>query len=300
MNIKQLESFVCIVECGSFAAAAERLFATQSTISSRIQELEKHLGVQLFDRSHHRATLTPKGEQLLPFARQVVFLAQQATHEIGDKEAISGVLRIGAVGLVAITLLPRLVEAVRATYPNLILRLHIHLTHTVFQKLHAGAIDLALVTSPVTEPDVETYFLSSDEFVWMASPGLDLPEGALTPRDLQRWPILGFTQDSHHYPVIQRWFDSDGSIYAPVVSTNNMNLIAELTVAGAGVSLLPRRCYDRLVDQGLLRVIKTRPKLPLVEFVAAHKRNAQPQPLVRAIAAMAADLVNERTVGGED
>ena len=68
MNIKQLESLVSIVENGGFAAAAERLHTTQSAVSARIKELEKYLGIALFDRSSHRARLTAKGEELLPCA----------------------------------------------------------------------------------------------------------------------------------------------------------------------------------------------------------------------------------------
>jgi len=58
MNIKQIETFVRIVELGSFSAAAEALYASQSTVSARIKDLERYLGAELFDRSFHRAQLT--------------------------------------------------------------------------------------------------------------------------------------------------------------------------------------------------------------------------------------------------
>jgi DNA-binding transcriptional LysR family regulator len=63
MNIKQIETFVRIVELGSFSAAAEALYASQSTVSARIKDLERYLGAELFDRSFHRAQLTPKGHE---------------------------------------------------------------------------------------------------------------------------------------------------------------------------------------------------------------------------------------------
>ena len=58
MNMKQLETFYWVERLGSFSAAAERVHATQSTISMRIQELEQSLGVKLFDLSHRMARLT--------------------------------------------------------------------------------------------------------------------------------------------------------------------------------------------------------------------------------------------------
>ncbi|HVL09263.1 MAG TPA: LysR family transcriptional regulator, partial [Burkholderiaceae bacterium] len=59
MTLQQLETFFWTVTLGSFAAAAERLYTTQSTVSMRVRELERNLGVELFDRSLRSARLTP-------------------------------------------------------------------------------------------------------------------------------------------------------------------------------------------------------------------------------------------------
>jgi DNA-binding transcriptional LysR family regulator len=74
MNRKQLETFETIVRLGSFAAAAAKLNATQSTVSARIQELEESLGVQLFDRAQRKANLTTKGRELVSYAQTAIDL----------------------------------------------------------------------------------------------------------------------------------------------------------------------------------------------------------------------------------
>ena len=74
MNRKQLETFETIVRLGSFAAAAAKLNATQSTVSARIQELEKSLCVQLFDRAQRKANLTTKGRELVSYAQTAIDL----------------------------------------------------------------------------------------------------------------------------------------------------------------------------------------------------------------------------------
>ena len=170
MNIKQLESLVSIVENGGFAAAAERLHTTQSAVSARIKELEKYLGIALFDRSSHRARLTAKGEELLPYARQLVQLAQQATQRVSDPNSLSGILRIGAVGLIARRQLPRLIMEVRQRYPNVELRVEIDLARTVLEKFQDGEIDLALTTAPVKEANVDVLPIGHDHFVWLTCP----------------------------------------------------------------------------------------------------------------------------------
>ena len=57
MNIKQLETFYWIERLGSFSAAADKVFATQSTVSMRIHELEESLGVKLFDRTQQQCLI---------------------------------------------------------------------------------------------------------------------------------------------------------------------------------------------------------------------------------------------------
>lgn len=295
MNIKQIESFVCIVEQGSFAAAAETLFTTQSTISARIHELEKHFGVLLFDRSHHRARLTPKGEELLPYARQVVQLARQVTQRISDPNSLGGTVRIGVVGLVAIALLPDLVVEVRRRYPKVNLQIHAYLTRVLFDKLHNGEIDMAIVIAPVTELNVEVFPLGYDTFVWLASPSLQIPERVLDPVDLEQFPVLGFPEESHHYPVIHKWFNDNGAVYSPAISCNNMDVLANLTAAGVGITLLPQGCYQKLIEEGKLQILKTRPEIPKVKFVAIYKRGALLHPLVEVIAELAGAMGNQQS-----
>ena len=59
---EELESFVTIVECGTFRSAADKLIKSQSSISYAVKSLEDELGVSLFDRNFYRPRLTPEGE----------------------------------------------------------------------------------------------------------------------------------------------------------------------------------------------------------------------------------------------
>lgn len=71
MEIRQVQGVLAIVETGSFSAAAEELYVSQSSLSKLVMALEKELGVALFDRSKRKVMLTPAGEALLPHARAI-------------------------------------------------------------------------------------------------------------------------------------------------------------------------------------------------------------------------------------
>nr|WP_158447266.1 LysR family transcriptional regulator [Paraburkholderia sp. BL8N3] len=274
------------MDTGSFAAAAQTLNATQSTVSARIRELERSLGVDLFDRSQHRARLTAKGQDLVASAREIVVLASRVRHRIGDKEALTGTVRLGVVGLVAFTWLPKLMGALRERYPILAVVLDMGLTATLVDKLRNGDLDLALVTGPVVESGLQAISLGYDDFVWMCSPTLPVPARKLSPGELATWPVLGLSSQSHHYPVIERWFRDGNAEYRPVISCNNVRVLAELTVTGLGVSLLPRTSYHAEISAGKLRVIDTAPQIGPVQFVALRRHTAT-DPIVAAVAALA-------------
>jgi DNA-binding transcriptional LysR family regulator len=289
MNIRQLETFVRIVEHGSFARAARALNTTQSTVSARVKELEKYIGAEVFDRSYHRAALTPRGHQLFGFAKQLVDFASTLTVQFRDPAAVTGLVRLGVVGVVANTWLPKLVETLRKRYPGLSLRIDMSLTRVLVERLREGRLDVAIIAGQLSEPGVLSESLGFDDFVWMASPKLRIPRKVLGPADLQRWPILSLSEDSFHYPVIERWFHEAGAMYRSAASCNNMDVVAALTARGLGVSLLPRRCYRGEIAAKRLVVLDTKPRIPPVEFSLIHRLD-RPHPLVAPIAAVAQEV----------
>ena len=278
MDFRQIETFVRIVELGSFSAAAEAVHASQSTVSARIKALERFLGASLFDRSHHRPQLTPKGRELFESARQLVDYTHSLTRAIRDPAAMTGTLRLGVVGVVANTWLPALVKQLREQLPRLAIRLDVGLTRVLMDRLSEGRIDMAIIAGSVADPTLRQQLLGHDDFVWMAAPALALPRGlaTLSPHDIEQMPLLTWTEESHHFPVVQQWFRDAGITIRPIATSNNMDTLAELTRQGLGVSLLPRHCFRGDLARGSLRVITTQPPLPRVSFSLVHRIDREP------------------------
>lgn len=84
---KRLKIFAAVVEYGSFTAAASSLGLTQPAVSQSIAELEKTLGVQLFDRSRGEVRLTPKGELFMGYARQIMHWYNVANESLNPSSA---------------------------------------------------------------------------------------------------------------------------------------------------------------------------------------------------------------------
>lgn len=288
MNIRQLETFAVIVRLGSFSAAAAYLNSTQSTISARIQELEGDLGVSLFDRTQRRAHLTAKGRELLILAEKAVAIFTEIKHRVGAPEAISGVVRLGVSELVALTWLPGLTAIIGERYPSLRLELDVALTHSLLNRLRSAEIDIALIPGSGFDPDLRSLSLGSVSFAWMASGSTALPNRVLKPQDLACFRILSLGPHSIHHRTVTAWLNLQREERQPVAICNSMAVVASLTAAGYGVSLLPLTHYRAEIVTGSLRVLETEPGGSSVEFFAVYSTR-QPAIIPQIVAELACE-----------
>lgn len=166
ISLRQLEYFAAVAEWLSFRDAADACFVTQPGLSAQLKDLERLLGVQLFERSQRTVLLTPAGETLLPLAHGIL----TASDEFVDlarslTQPLSGTLRLGVIPTVAPYLLPKTLPALRQHYPQLQVLLHEDLTHRLLEFLSQGKLDLLLVALEADLGNVSTLTLTADPFV---------------------------------------------------------------------------------------------------------------------------------------
>lgn len=289
MNFKQLETFYWAATLGSFSAAAEQLRATQSTVSMRIIELERELGVGLFDRSQRVAKLTAKGRDLMGSAESMLRLSAEMRERVASEDAIPGVLRLGVAEVISITWLPKLVKAIHERFPRLTLELDEALTRDLVDRLEAGSLDLILAPGRVPGYNFSPISLGTVSFEWMASPALDLPERAIGPHELQQWPVIALARESYHHTSIEDWFKSGDAHCRRIDTCKSLGVAASLATAGLGVTLLPPSCYAREIESGSLRRIRTKPRFRPVEFTATGAIGGL-QPVTQRIARLAREV----------
>ena len=271
MNIRQLETFLAIVEDGSFATAAEKLNATTSTISTRIQELEESLGVILFDRSQRKIRLTPKGRELCRYAEKVTSAVADIRTFVTDTDMSAGLLRLGVAEMVAVTWLPKLVDLIHEQFQKLSLELNVSLTAELLRRMHADQFDLILAPGLTFDANFKTQPVGSVRFAWMAGRRLALPDRVIEPADLKDVRVLSLGKDSFHHHTVQQWLASIGEDQSKVDLCDSMDVIASLTGEGVGISLLPVKRYTPDIEAGNLRLLRTKPAGPNVGFFAIYR-----------------------------
>ncbi len=291
MNLKQIESFLWTARLGSFSAAARRLNTTQPAISMRVAELERSLRVVLFDRGSRSLRMTPKGREFADYARRITALTHEAEVRLGDPAQLTGRLKLGVTESVALTWLSSLVVRLNGQFPAMVIDLDVTLTQVVWQKLRNGDLDLAIVPGPVYGSDLVTTYLGSIQYTWMASPRLGLwPSGRrLSPRDLSIAPVITLSEDSNLHEVIESWFGRNDSSPRRVDVCNSLGVVAALTIAGLGISMLPPAIFGEEVRTGRLCELSTAPGIAPLEFWAVRSRR-NVSPITEAIAENAQDV----------
>lgn len=287
MNLQQLETFRWVVRLGSFSQAARKLNTTQSTVSMRLAELERDLGIVLLDRTRRRLAITPKGRDLLRYAEEVGLLVAEIRHYVGNARTISGVLRIGASELVALTWLPRLMQSLKAEFPRLDVELQIGLSGPMTAALEGGELDVVFMpTDAHVSGGLRAKPLGCVEFDFVASPTLGL-SGRCTPARVQGVPMIALGPTSVLHGVLERWFADGGARLSNLVVSTSMEVAASLARQGLGLTFLPLSYYDGVLGSNELVRLRSEPAIPPITFSAVYPAGRSLR-LVETVSALAA------------
>jgi len=164
-TIKQLQFFVALTERQHFGRAAEQCFVSQSAFSNAIKELETTLDAQLVDRTNRNVTITANGQQVAVQARLVLRDVDSLVETArGQKEPLTGELRLGVIPTIAPFILPDALPGLRKQYPDLRLLLIEDQTQRIYARLMQGELDVLLMALPWEMQGVEELSLFRDAF----------------------------------------------------------------------------------------------------------------------------------------
>lgn len=286
MTYKQLEAFFWVVQAGGFSKAANRLHTTQSAVSKRVQELESAFDTPLFDRSSHKARLTERGEEMFLLAKRLLEQRDSAIEQFQRREVLERHIRIGVTELTAMTWLPRLVSAIQASYPRVIIEPDVDASLMLRDKLLAEEVDLMIVPDLFDDQRFISAPVGAVEHAWMCKPGAAGGRRRLKMHELATHRLLTQDDRSGTGRLYNRWMQSIGVKAENTVFSTSLVALIGLTLSGIGISYLPRKCLAPMVDAGTLEVLSVSPALPVAPYAAICRGDRQ-STLVSSIARLA-------------
>lgn len=164
-TVRQLQYLSALRKYNHFGKAARSCFVSQSAFSTAIKELENLLEISLVDRTNRSVVFTPAGKVIESQARRALSLMEELVDLAKSvSEPFSGTMRIGVIPTIAPYLLPRLLPAMKRSYPRLRLYIREGQSQVIYEQLNMGELDLVLYAQPYSMPHTESLPLRQDRF----------------------------------------------------------------------------------------------------------------------------------------
>jgi LysR family hydrogen peroxide-inducible transcriptional activator len=241
MNLKDLKYLVALADTGHFGKAADRCFVSQPTLSAQLKKLEEFLGVTLIERQPKNVQLTEVGKQVALRARrmldeqdEIIALARSNTDPLGGK------LKLALIPTVGPYLLPRVMQKIRKSLPDLGLMLYEYQTEPLLKQLRDGEIDVGIMALPAPKDGLESRALYEEAFT-VALPNQHplAAKSTIKVPDLRGQTLL-LLEDGHC--LRDQALEVCGRIEvheAEDFRATSLETLRQMVVAGLGITLLP-------------------------------------------------------------
>ncbi|WP_213956497.1 MULTISPECIES: LysR family transcriptional regulator [unclassified Variovorax] len=254
-RLENIETFVRVAQTQSFAEAGRQLRVAKSVITSRIKQLEDHVGAPLFHRSTRVVRLSDVGQAFLRDCIELVGRANNVFDQMRDARAgPTGTLRIHALTGFVLGHFAALLREFQANYPDIHLELIV--SDAVVDPVKAG-VDCALQIFPAASTELISRPLFPVRRVFCATPDYLKAHGRPeTPRELHKHSLGLYSG----YPTRDRWtFHHQGeqvTIYmSAALLTNSVHLLREYALDHAGIVCLPTMVAGDAILRGDLEVV---------------------------------------------
>ena len=241
MTFRQFEIFLAVARAKNFTRAAETLHVSQSTLSQHVLELERELGVRLFDRLGRAVTLTEGGRLLEEHATRIATTVASARRAIDELKGLErGSLVIGASTTPGIYVLPGVVAAFKRRYPGIDVSLQIANSQVIEERIRADTVDLGVVGGHILgtrERCVAAGLL--DELLLIVAPRHPWAKRReVATRELSGIPLLMREQGSATRLVTERTLRQAGVKFTTAMELDHIEAIKQAVMAGLGVAFV--------------------------------------------------------------
>jgi DNA-binding transcriptional LysR family regulator len=294
MDLDGIEVFVKVVQAGSFSQAAKVLGMPNSTVSAKVSQLEKRLGVTLIQRTTRKLRLTQAGENYFRGCARALHELQAAESELAsDQSEPRGLLRLTAPVEIGHSVLPAVVRAYLQKHSQMTVDLIV--TNRVLDLVTEG-VDLAVRAGKLKDSGLIARKFALGQFALWAAPAYLKKRSALFhPKDLTQHPFLQFSLFKNRSLELTNGKENTKIAVSGRLFADDFEVLKALAILGEGVVFLPNLlCAEEAKQNKLARV------LPdwhggTVTFSLVYPAQRFVSPKIRAFMAVAEEILNDKS-----
>lgn len=276
MELRHLRYFVTVAEELHFGRAAARLFIVQPSLSQQIQQLEDELGFPLLRRTKRSVELTDAGKVFLIEARKVLAQVQEAKRAAQRAyRGEIGRLVIGYISSSTYDLLPMMLSAYRARFPQVDVALQELTTQEQLRALDEKVIQVGLLRLPISDPLVQVEVVRREPIVCVLPEEHPLAKRTRIPVSLlanEPFVLQSRQRGGGYYAQLMNLCLAAGFSPNVIQEVTEMHTIAGLVAAGMGISLVPLS-VNNIRSQGVV-YRELEGSIALTEMAVAWLRNS--------------------------
>ena len=237
MNIENVSAFLAVYREGNFTQAAKSLYITQPSLSSRVQTLERDLGVTLLVRHRGQVTLTEDGKLFLPYALQMINAYRQACAALGKGKQH---IRIGTHISVSAGLLPPILKKYKERNHQVVIDIFTGLPENLLHSLLERSCDF-LITQELDHPSVEMIPVYQDPVSLIVPAGHPFLKRMQPPTidEVALEPLIRSTTQQKYWEQIDAYFSSHNITPNVILSIDSLEVIKNMVLQGIGIAFLP-------------------------------------------------------------
>lgn len=240
IDLESLKIFRTVVDEGGVIRAAMKLNRVQSNVTTRIRQLEEHVGARLFRREGRSIRLSAEGHTLLAYADRLLRLADEAVSQMRTGKP-KGMFRLGSLESTAGTRLAPILSRYHSLYPDVVVELATGTTGALITRVMNFDLETAFVSEPFTAPGLESKPVFDEQLVLVTSKAIPKVSD---PEDLGRSTLIAFSQGCSYRKRMEEWLG--GAMPERVLEFASYQAMIACVAAGTGYAIVPKSVLEAL------------------------------------------------------
>lgn len=259
MHIDNLNMFCQVIEEGSISQVARLNYVSQPAVTSKIQQLENHYGIPLFDRTQGKLTASEAGTVLYPYAKEILSCFRRSEEEVKQLyTAYQETLRIGASLTIGEYYLPQMLGKFKKLEPHIDFSLKIGSTPHIMASMENHDIDIALVEGMVTNKDFHIQQFATDELILIVP--VNHPWNNRTKihiEDILQACFIWREKDAGARKILENLFQQHGILerMSSTLALGSTQAIKSAVESGLGIGIVPKLSVAHELKLGVIKEV---------------------------------------------